>query len=36
MPLTLWCVAVALGSVVAVGVPVACLLNGRRPLTESG
>jgi hypothetical protein len=34
MALTAWCIAVALGGIVAIGVPVAWLINGRRPLTE--
>jgi hypothetical protein len=32
---TAWCIAVVLGSVLAVGIPVCWLLGGRRPLDES-
>jgi len=36
MLLTVICIVVALGSLVVVGLPVAWILNGRRPLTELG
>jgi hypothetical protein len=35
MLVTLWCLAVVLGGLALVGVPLTWLLNGRRPLTEA-
>jgi hypothetical protein len=32
---TLWCIGVVLGGLSLVGVPLTCLLNGRRPLTAA-